>query len=192
MSSVMSNPPLKPCRIHVTGASGAGVTTLGRAVAQHLAFAHHDTDDYYWLPTSPPYVAKRPIPDRLRLIGEMFLGRSDWVLSGAMESWGRPIVPYFDLVVFVQTPTSLRLARLRDREARHFGADAVRPGGWRHEECESFIDWASAYDCGGAGGRSLPRQLEWLATLPCPVLRLDGAQAVDDLVKVVAAAAVGR
>ena len=38
-------------RIHIVGASGAGVTTLGRAVADALAIPHHDTDDFFWLPT---------------------------------------------------------------------------------------------------------------------------------------------
>lgn len=187
----MSGSPIKQCRIHFTGASGAGVTTLGRAVAQQFGFAHHDTDDYYWLPTSPPYMTKRPISERVRLMREMFLDRSDWVLSGALESWGGPVEPYFDLVVFVRTPTSVRVARLRDREARHFGADAVLPGGWRHEECEAFVNWASAYDTGQASGRSLSRHTEWLATLACPVLRLDGTRPVGDLVHEVARA-VGR
>jgi adenylate kinase family enzyme len=46
---------VKPTRIHVMGASGSGVTTLGRALADALAFPHYGTDDYFWLPTTPPY-----------------------------------------------------------------------------------------------------------------------------------------
>jgi adenylate kinase family enzyme len=45
---------MKLRRIHITGASGAGVTTLGRASANALAIPHHDTDDYFWQPTRPP------------------------------------------------------------------------------------------------------------------------------------------
>ena len=54
-------------RIHVMGASGAGVTTLGRALADALALPHHDSDDYFWLPTTPPYRQQRDIAERLRL-----------------------------------------------------------------------------------------------------------------------------
>ena len=79
------------CRIHLTGASGSGVTTLGHALASEFAIPHHDTDDYYWLPTDPPFRHKRAIPDRLRLMHEMFLDRPAWVLSGALESWGIPV-----------------------------------------------------------------------------------------------------
>jgi ABC-type dipeptide/oligopeptide/nickel transport system ATPase subunit len=43
---------MKSCRIHLMGASGTGVTTLGRALADALAIPHHDTDDYFW---QPPY-----------------------------------------------------------------------------------------------------------------------------------------
>jgi adenylate kinase family enzyme len=53
------------------GASGAGVTSLGRAVADALAIPHHDTDDYFWQPTPPPYRDKREIADRLRLMREV-------------------------------------------------------------------------------------------------------------------------
>lgn len=169
-------------RIHVFGASGAGTTALGRALAEALAIPHHDTDDYFWLPTVPPYRQIRAIEDRLRLMREMFLNRSDWVLSGSLDDWGESIVPFFDLVVFVEVPVDIRLNRLRDREARHFGPDAVSAGGWRHRETEEFIEWASHYDDGSREGRTLIRHLAWLATLICPVLRIDGTRPIPDLI----------
>src|ERR1700710_2103301 len=94
---------MRTCRIHIMGASGSGATSLGRAAADALAVPNHDTDDYFWQPTVPPYRDKRDIADRLRLMREMFLGRADWVLSGSLEGWGDPIIPYFDLVLFLHT-----------------------------------------------------------------------------------------
>jgi adenylate kinase family enzyme len=173
---------MKSCRIHMTGASGSGVTSLGRALASALALPHHDTDDYLWLPTIPPYRELRPAADRLRLMREMFLPRADWVLSGALDGWGNELIPLFDLVVFLTTPRELRLQRLREREARHFGEDAVALGGWRHQDTESFIEWASHYEDGSREGRSLATHEAWLAKLPCPVLRLDGSRPIDELV----------
>src|SRR5689334_6742909 len=172
---------MKTRRIHVTGASGAGVTTLGRALADALALPHHDTDDYLWVPTTPPYRALREAADRLRLMDEMFLPRADWILSGGLDGWGNAVVGNFDLVIFLTTPRDIRMQRLRAREATHFGADAVAPGGWRHEETQSFIDWASHYEDGTREGRSLARHEDWLATLPCPVLRLDGTRPIAEL-----------
>ena len=178
---------MKSRRIHISGASGSGVTALGRALAGALAISHHDTDDYFWLPTVPPYREPRPVADRLRLMQELFLPRVDWVLSGSLDDWGDALAQRFDLVVFLTTPTALRLSRLREREARHFGAEAVAPGGWHQRETEEFLEWASHYEDGTLEGRSRPRHEAWLATLRCPVLRLDGTRAITDLVDEVAA-----
>jgi adenylate kinase family enzyme len=173
---------MKSCCIHVMGASGSGATSLGRALAGALALPHHDADDYLWLPTVPPYRTLREVAERLRLMREVFLPRADWVLSGGISGWGDEIIPQFDLVVFLTTPRDLRMERLRAREALHFGADAVAPGGWRHEETEAFIDWASHYEDGTREGRSLARHQAWLERLPCPVLRLDGSRPLSELV----------
>jgi adenylate kinase family enzyme len=160
-------------RIHITGASGAGVTTLGRAIADALAVPHHDTDDYYWLPTDPPYTHNRDIPERLRLMQAMFVPRPAWVVSGSLDSWGSPIMAVVDYVVFLRVPTEIRLARLLEREARRGHVD------------EDFIEWAAHYDDGTREGRSLPRHEAWLRTLRCPVLRLDGTLPVAQLVETV-------
>jgi adenylate kinase family enzyme len=179
---------MKSCRIHVLGGAGAGTTTLGRALAGALALPHHDTDDYFWLPTVPPYRQNRDVAERRRLMREVFLGRADWVLSGSLDDWGAPIVPFFDLVVFLVAPTEVRLKRLRDREARHFGAEVVAPGGWRHGETEEFLEWASHYDDGTREGRNLGRHQAWLETLSCPVMRLDGTRSIGELVEEIVAA----
>ena len=173
---------MKSRRIHVTGASGAGVTTLGRALADALALPHHDTDDYLWQPTTPPYRVMREAADRLRLMREMFVPRADWILSGGLDGWGDELIGHFDLVVFLKTPLDLRMQRLRSREAAHFGADVIAPGGWRHEETERFLQWASHYEDGTREGRNLARHEAWLMGLPCPVVRLDGARPIVELV----------
>ena len=173
---------MKSCRIHITGASGAGVTSLGRAVANALAIPHHDTDDYLWQPTTPPFQKTRERADRLRLMNEMFLPRAEWALSGSLAGWGDAIIPAFDLVVFVTTPKEIRLQRLRAREAMRYGANAVAPGGWRHKDTEEFIAWASNYEDGDLASRSLAMHEAWLAALPCPVLRLDGSRPLPELV----------
>ena len=185
---------MKGRRIHITGASGAGVTTLGRALADVLALPHHDTDDYFWKPTEPPFQEKRKIGDRLRLMQEVFVPRAGWLLSGSLDGWGDVLVPCFDLVVFLKTAPDLRVQRLRAREATRFGADSTAPGGWRFEETRAFLDWASHYEDGTREGRNLTRHEAWLASLPCPVLRMDGsrpvAELVGDVLKMLQASAV--
>jgi adenylate kinase family enzyme len=172
---------MKSCRIHVTGASGAGVTSLGRALASALAIPHHDTDDYFWLPTEPPYRDKRDVAERLKLMRDVFLPRAAWVLSGSLNGWGNVLIPNFEVVVFLTTPREIRLQRLQTREATRFGADAVAPGGWRHAETKEFIEWASGYEDGDVSRNQTTHQA-WLAGLPCPVLRMDGSRPMPELV----------
>jgi len=173
---------MKSSRIHITGASGSGVTTIGRALANALALPHHDADDYYWAPTIPPYTVKRPAEARFRLMREIFLPRADWVLSGSIDGWGSELNDAIDLIIFVSTPTEIRVARLREREARHFGTEAVAQGGWRHEEAEKFIEWASHYEDDTREGRSRSRHEVWLSTLRCPTVRVDGSRPLEEIV----------
>ncbi|WP_199533393.1 AAA family ATPase [Rhodovulum sp. 12E13] len=159
-------------RIHVFGASGTGTSTLGRLLAMRLGSQHFDADDLYWYPTDPPFRRKRPPAERRALAGELFLPRSDWVLSGAMESWAADIPRRFTLAVFLTLPQPVRRARLEARERLRHGKAADR-GGAAHEEVRAFLAWADGYEHGRRPGRSLARHEAWIATLPCPVLRLD-------------------
>jgi hypothetical protein len=77
-------------------------------------------------------------------------------------------------------PTAVRLERLQARELTRYGAAAIAPGGSRHEAYIEFLSWAARYDTGGVDMRSRARHEEWLAALPCRVLRLDGVQPVDE------------
>ncbi len=167
-------------RIHITGASGAGVSTLGRALATARGVALLDTDDFYWQQTVPPFQAKRPTAERLALLSAA-MDRGGFVSSGSLDGWGDPLIPRFAAVIFIRTETSLRLARLRAREALVFGAAAIAPEGPHHVDHEAFIDWASGYDRGLQSGRNLQRHIAWIATLPCPVLTLDGARPIGQV-----------
>ncbi len=171
--------------VHITGASGSGITTLGRALSAALSSVHLDTDDFYWTPSDPPYQVKRPQNERLALLRNAFdsSASSGWILAGSVNTWADSLIPLFDLVVFVSTPTELRLQRLRVREAMRFGAKNVAPGGSWHTQFEWFMEWAAAYDDGSREGRSRPMHEAWLAQLTCPVLRVDGSRAVDCLVQ---------
>ena len=160
-------------RVHVVGASGAGTTTLGRAVAARLGAAHLGTDDFFWLPTDPPFQTVRERSERQALLGAALAGHTAWVLSGSLCGWGDLFIPRFELVVFVWLAPEIRLARLRERERQRYGAAALAPGGSRHAKYEEFIAWAARYDeSTDVAERSLRMHEQWLAALPCPVLRI--------------------
>ena len=183
--------PSTKLRIHITGASGSGVSTLGAALAHRLGAEHLDTDAFYWRRTDPPFTRSRPIQERLAMLEAAFGAAADgWVLSGSLDGWGDPLIPEFQRVIFLVAPTELRLARLAARERQRYGA-AIDEGGEAHAHHLDFLAYAAAYDTGQfAGpmtGRYRARHEVWLARLSCPVVRLDGAIAAEALVEAVLA-----
>ena len=54
-----------PDRIHILGASGTGTTTLASAIAAKHGHRHLDIDDFFWVPTDPPYREIRPRDQQL-------------------------------------------------------------------------------------------------------------------------------
>lgn len=174
-------------RIHITGASGSGVSTLGAALADVAGAKQFDTDDFFWLPTEPPFVEKRPMPERLERLEAALDAEERWVLSGSMLGWGDPLIRRFDLVVFLHLQPEVRMARTLVREQARYG-DRIAPGGDMHATHLAFMDWSRSYDTATDFSRNLYLHNRWLAALPCPVLRIDGAPSVAESLERVLAA----
>jgi uridine kinase len=156
-------------RVLITGASGAGTTTLGEALATRIDGVFFDADDFYWLPTDPPFAEKRNRDLRSSLFTDALRSHPRVVVAGSVMGWGRDLEDAFSLVVFLQLDTAIRIARLRERETRLYGrVDPV------------FIEWAARYDVGPPTGRSLRKHEAWLAMRKCPVVRIDGDLTVDE------------
>jgi adenylate kinase family enzyme len=149
---------------------------------------HVDTDDIFWLATDPPFTHIRPREERLVLMQAALEETADWIVSGSLCGWGDVFIPRFDLVVFLSVPNEIRLKRLTAREAGRYGLENIAPGGKSHEQFIEFMVWASHYDDGVPTMRSRALHEEWLAKLPCPVLRLEGLQPVAESVRAVEAA----
>jgi adenylate kinase family enzyme len=163
-----------PHRIHILGASGSGTTTLAACIAGRHGHRHLDTDDYYWLPTQPPFREIRPREERLAILWQALREQTRWVLSGPLCGWGDPLIAEFDLVVFLAIPARIRMARLRAREIERYGARAIAPGGELHAAHVEFLDWARRYDDGDGTIRSRALHEAWLTDLACRVIRLEG------------------
>jgi adenylate kinase family enzyme len=166
-------------RVHIVGASGSGTTTLARALGQRMGWPHFDTDDYFWLPTIPAFQQIRERAERQALLGAGLARHPSWILSGSLCGWGDMFIPRFELVIFLWVPPEVRLARLQARERSRYGA-AIEPGAPLHERYEKFIAWAAGYD----EKLDIPERCrrlheEWLAALPCPVVRFLDADSTD-------------
>jgi len=168
--------------IHIYGASGSGTSTLGRALASALGYTFMDTDDYFWVPTDPPFTTKRSTEERLILLENDIAASFGTVLSGALTKWGDALIPRFTLAVRLVTDEHVRLSRLKAREHARFG-DRICPGGDMYETHQAFLKWASAYDTGGLNMRSRADHDRWQTLLQCPQLVLDGERPVEENVR---------
>lgn len=174
-------------RIYLTGASCSGVSTLGATLSARMGVPVLDVDEFYWMPTDPPFTTKRLPEDRVRLIRQRQSRTEGWVLSGSFIGWGDILIQDVEIIAFLYAPTSIRLQRLERREAQRHGG-RILPGGDMHDSHLAFRDWASRYDDPSFTGRNLAQHERWLEAQTAPVLKLDGTEPADVLAETVTTA----
>lgn len=167
-------------RLHIFGASGTGVSTLGEALGMALDLPYFDTDSYFWEATDPPFTGRQPPAQRDARLAHDLAGHRSWLVGGSIVGWGEQWLAAFDLVVFLWLPPQLRLQRLHQREHAHYGARILADPG-QAARTQAFLAWAAGYDDSSTGGsRTLANHTSWLARFTCPVLELRGNLSVAE------------
>lgn len=165
--------------IHIYGASGAGTTTLGKAISETFRYQQMDTDDYFWLPTNPPFTTKREIKERISLMEKDIKEHEKVVITGSLCGWGDVLIPFFDFVIRVITPSDIRMQRLKEREFNRFGNRIMEDGDMCVEH-QKFLTWASEYDRGDEQMRSNAMHDKWSLLLSCESVNIDGTRPIDE------------
>jgi adenylate kinase family enzyme len=167
-------------RLHIFGASGTGVSTLGEALGTALGFPYFDSDAYFWEATDPPFTVRRPPARRDARLAHDLAGHHSWLVGGSIVGWGEQWLAAFDLVVFLWLPPALRLQRLHQREHARYGARILADPS-QAARTQAFLEWAAGYDDSSTGGsRTLANHTNWLARFTCPVLELRGDLAIAE------------
>lgn len=156
-------------RINIVGAAGAGTSTLGRALAKAINHAYFEADHFLWIPTDPPHQQTRAYEAKNAMAFKALNTTPAFVISGSIGNWETKVTDLLTHVVYLDTPTEVRLARLHTRELQ-------RHGSIDHE----FIAWAAQYEEGTLPGRSRKKHEAWLASLTRPVKRLSGVDLVEN------------
>ena len=166
--------------IIVFGASGSGITTIGKELAQQLNFHYFDLDDYFWRwDTEIPFTVPCPREERIDKLMSDLAKISGFVMSGSICGWDEPFIPLFDLAVFVTAPVNIRVERLHKRELIRFG-ERIQVAGDMYKEHKDFLEWARKYEMMEPPERCLKLHEQWAAALPCHLLRIDGASSVPE------------
>ena len=170
--------------IIVFGASGAGSTTLGKELAKRLNFQYLDIDDYLWRwDTAIPLTVTCSQAERTDSLMNEIKKHPKFVIAGTIFNDRNLFHPLLDMAVFVSTPAEVCAKRVRFREHTRWG-ERILPGGDMykttrfHGDVKDYIVNAGRYETAEVikFGRKLHEQ--WIAELPCPVIRVDGTKCV--------------
>jgi adenylate kinase family enzyme len=169
--------------IHILGASGSGTSTLGKEIQNKLNYIQLDVDDYFWLPTDPPFIEKREREQRIKLLMNDILITKKCVITGSLCGWGDIFIPFFDLIIEIETPTEVRIKRIEKREYKRFG-NRILHGGDMYETHQEFIEWAKRYDTADISIRSKALHNYWKEDIHCQKLVVDGTKSLELIINV--------
>lgn len=173
--------------IIICGLNGAGKSTLGRALAEKLDFHFIDIEELFFTGADPdhPYTNPRPRREAEGLLSGRIKAHENFILASVTGNYGQDITSFFKYAVFVDVARKIRLQRVKSRSFEKFG-DRILPGGDLYEQEERFFDFAAS--------RNEKLVEEWIRSLSCPVIRVDGTKPVEEnaeLLKASFQAAVG-
>lgn len=177
--------------IMIMGSSGAGKTTLGELVAKELGYTFVDIDEYIWKKnTEIPFSAMYPRAEKISRLMDAISQCEHFVMAGSMDSFHEHFDHFFELVVHLHTNAQIRAKRVHERELKWFGK-RILEGGDMHTEHKKFLNDIAGYDF-GIGGCTLQQHELWLKSLKCKVIKLDGANALNENLNKIIEAYNGR
>ena len=165
--------------IIVCGLNGAGKSTLGRALAKELQFHFMDNEELYFPKEDPQYLyaSPRSHEEVERLLLREIKAHENFVFASVKGDYGEAVYPFFRYAVLIEVPKELRMQRVRERSFQKFG-ERMLPGGDLYEKEEAFFAYV--------GSRAENTVEEWVKTLHCPVLRVDGTKPIEENVRCIA------
>ena len=172
-------------KLNILGASGTGVTTLGKRLSSELNITYFDSDDFFWENSKIPYSVKQNPKNRDKNILEKLNETEKWILGGSVINWSSEIHNQFDTIIFLHIPQKVRLERLRIREYERYGEIIKTDSFWKNRY-DNFIKWAKDYDdVKGIANRNIKTHKKWLDKHKSKVINLKGDLSTDERIKII-------
>jgi len=161
--------------IQICGLNGCGKSTLGKALAERTGFHFIDNEMLYFSRTqsNDPYENPRSQEEAKRLLTEEVQAHPNFIFSAVKGDYGAELISKYNYVVVIEVPKDVRSQRIRDRSFQKFGSRML-PGGDLYEKEESFFRFAAA--------RQEDYVEQWLKTVRCPIIRVDGTKPIAESV----------
>ena len=159
--------------IVVCGLNGSGKSTLGKALSEKLGFRFIDNENLYFPKTNPNYIyaSPRSRDEVERLLMDEVRTHKNFVFAAVKGDYGKDIVPLYHYAVLIDVPKEIRMQRVRNRAFQQLG-DRMLKGGDLYEQEEAFFNLVNA--------RPEHYAEEWVQSLKCPVIRVDGTKSIEE------------
>ena len=159
--------------IQICGLNGCGKSTLGRALAERIGFHFIDNENLYFYRsnTDEPYMNPKSRTDVERLLMDEVSKHPDFVFSAVKGDYGKDIIPMYNYVVVIEVPREIRLQRVRNRSFQKFG-NRMLMGGDLYDQEEKFFQMVAS--------RRDEYVDNWLQTVKCPIIRVDGTKPIEE------------
>jgi cytidylate kinase len=169
--------------IMIIGPSGSGKTTLGKKLADALGYPFFDVDEFIWrFDTPEPYTVMYSREEKISRLQDAIAPYEHFVMAGSMSSFHTHFDVYFGMMVFLYAAPDIRVERVKERAVQRFG-DRVAEGGDMYESNQQFLKDNRRYE--EDGSPNLREQKEWMNSLSCIKLELDGAKDIDENIRII-------
>ena len=160
--------------ILVCGLNGAGKSTLAKALAERLNHRFVDIEDIYFSRQDNPdypYEKSRPYEEVISMLTNLVTDEKDFVLASVTGSFGDEFISHLKCVISIEVPREIRLKRVYDRSYNLFGEKSCE-GGDYYKQIKSFHNFCAS--------RDVNLVEDWLSTICCPIIRVDGTLPISD------------
>jgi len=161
--------------ILICGLNGTGKSTAGKILAERLGYAFIDNEELYFPKNDPSYEFSKPRSkaEVIELLDKKIHDNNNFVFAAVKGDYGDKLIEALDTVVLIELPRGERLERVKNRSFQKFG-NRMLQGGDLYEKEGNWLSYVA----------SRPEDLveEWVLSVKCPVIRVDGRKQVNDTV----------
>lgn len=162
--------------IIVCGCNGSGKSTLGKELAKKLNYKFIDIEDMYFplSDTDYTYDSVRSRDEVESILIDEVKKYDNFVLAAVKGNYGKELTKLYKYAVFIKVPKEIRLNRIKNRSFQKFG-NRILPGGDLYERENHFFNMAAS--------RTQQDVEEWLKSINCPVICVNGEKDISENVK---------